>query len=187
MPCLASLIDRYLDQTARRKQHNTTVIESYNAFNMKFEEGDGGHGQGGVLGGDDVRKPLEPTSSPPPKKMASKPTTPMTGAGGKQRAPAKAKSPVRSPPKQAPRGPRALAADKRRREAEAAVWGRSRMEQEKQLRGMTALCVFQPPPPPRVHRPVPSPIAPQHHTRFSCLAHSPGSPFVCCAQLRDDC
>lgn len=108
------------------------MVQSYNAFNMKFEPD--GHGQGGVLGGDNKRE--LPTAaamrgSPSPSKGGvSSPST-----VGKTRT--KSKAPVSSSPKAKPRGPRAAAADKRRREAEAAVWGRARMQQETQIRGMT--------------------------------------------------
>jgi len=45
--------DRYLDKTARARAAGYNLTMAMNAFNMKYDAGDGGHGAGGVLGGDD--------------------------------------------------------------------------------------------------------------------------------------
>ena len=106
--------------------HKHTVIAAYNAFNMKFEVES--RSAGGVLGGDNTVQAI-----PEREENLNKRGTPQTQNKAKTRS----RVDRGMPPKPRPRDGRAKANDARKREAEAAVWGASRMQSEKQLRGVT--------------------------------------------------
>ena len=67
--------DRYLDKTARHREASIKLIDSLNAFNMKYERNN--DAAGGTLGGDNVRGqvPLPKARSPPVTRSQSKAVT----------------------------------------------------------------------------------------------------------------
>ena len=92
--------DRYLDKTARKYELAKRSVESYNAFNQKYEHENAGrgHGQGGILGGDNIRAPPPPIPKMPAKKSSGGGSGGggSGGGGAPSRSPAMGGAPPRS-------------------------------------------------------------------------------------------